>query len=271
MAVISVVDEALERGVARIIRLVDVERRNAISFEMLDELEGAVETLENGDGEVVALILAHDGRAFCAGTDLSTLSSVADDEAASRDLLGRIVALFDRIERLPLPTIAAVDGVAVGGGFELAMTCDFRILQPDSWVSLPEVTLGAVPGGGGAHRLHRFIGRGRALDLALTGRRLDAAGCEALGLCRVDAGGDSIAAALTLAGELSVNSSRAMAETKRLLLESETLDTVEAGRLAVDAMITALHSDDGRTGLDAVRRRARPDFTELPPFSDPGR
>lgn len=268
MAVISIVDEALERGVARIIRLVDVERRNAISFEMLYELESAVARLEEGDGEIVALVLAHDGRAFCAGTDLSTLSSVADDEEGSRELLGRIVALFDRIERLPLPTIAAIDGVAVGGGFELALACDFRIMQPDSWVSLPEVTLGAVPGGGGAHRLHRFVGRGRALDLALTGRRLDAAGCEVLGLCRIDTGGDSTAGALTLAAELSANSSRAMAETKRLLLDSETLDASETAAAAVDAMIAAVRSEDGRIGLDAIRRQARPDFAEFPPFLD---
>lgn len=266
MAVISVLDEPLRRGVVRIVRLVDVDRRNAISFEMLDELETALGDVETGDGEVVALVLAHDGKAFCAGTDLDTLSSVADDEAASRELLGRIVRLFDRVERLPLPTIAAIDGVAVGGGFELALACDFRIMQPESWVSLPEVTLGAVPGGGGAHRLHRFVGRGRALDLVLTGRRLDSAACDSLGLCRVDAGGDSSAAALALADELSANSSRAMAESKRLLLDSEILDSAEAGTAAVNAMVTALHSEDGRTGLDAVRQRTQPEFTELPPF-----
>jgi enoyl-CoA hydratase/carnithine racemase len=264
MSLVSIVDEDLERGVARVVRLVDMERRNAISFEMLDELEAVIDAAERGDDDVVVLVLAHEGKAFCAGTDLVTLASVADDETASRELLGRIVTLFDRVERLPLPTIAAIDGVAVGGGFELALACDFRIMQPDSWVSLPEVTLGAVPGGGGAHRLHRFIGRSRTLDLVLTGRRLDAASCESLGLCRIDVGGDSTAAALALAGELSANSSRAMAETKRLLINSETITPEEARRAAVDAMIAALGSDDGRIGLDAVRRQARPRFSDAP-------
>jgi enoyl-CoA hydratase/carnithine racemase len=266
MALVSVTDEALSRGEARIVRLQDVERRNAISFEMLEELEHVIDALASSDHDVVVLILAHEGPAFCAGTDLSTLMSVVSDETSLREFLGRIVQLFARVERLPLPTIAAIDGVAVGGGFELALACDFRVLGEESWVSLPEVSLGAVPGGGGAHKLHRFVGRGRALDLALTGSRLGARACERLGLCRVAETATSTEEALRLAEQLSQQSSRAMAATKHLLLGSESLSSNEADSLAVEAMIEALNSPDGRIGLDAVRERQTPEFEETPPF-----
>jgi methylglutaconyl-CoA hydratase len=265
MALVRITDEPLSRGTARIARLIDVERRNALSVEMLGELERLVDTLEAGNHDVVVLILAHEGPAFCSGTDLSALGSVVSDETALRAFLDRILRLFSRVERLPLPTIAAIDGVAVAGGFELALTCDFRILRPDSWVSLPEVSLGAVPGGGGAHKLHRFVGRGRALDLALAGSRLDAGACEMLGLCRISETGDTTEHALELAERLCQNSSRAMAETKWLLLDSETWSRAEPDALAVEAMIRALNSPDGRTGLDAVRERRPPSFTETPP------
>lgn len=267
MPLVSVDDHPLRRGRARVARLGDIERRNAISFELLGELERLIEGLATDDG-IVVLILTHAGPVFCAGTDLRALTSVLDDDSALRDFLGRIVTLFDRLERLPLPTIAALDGVAVGGGFELALACDFRILQPASWVSLPEVTLGAVPGGGGAHRLHRLVGRSRALELALTGDRLDAATCEDLGLCRVADSQTSSEAALTLADRLSVNSSRAMAETKGLLLDSEAQPSAEMRAAAVEAMIRALNSPDGRLGLEAMRDRQSPEFTETPPFPD---
>lgn len=265
MALLEVRDQALSRGKARIATLADVDRRNAISFEMLEELEDVVDGVVTG-GDVVVLILAHDGPAFCSGTDLGALLSVVEDEAEVRSFLSRIVGLFTRIERLPLPTVAAIEGVAVGGGFELALVCDFRLMQPKSWVSLPEVSLGAVPGGGGAHRLHRFIGRGRALDLALTGSRLDAPACEQFGLCQVAAARSSVDEALELADRLSKQSSRAMAATKQLLVASEELSSDAADSMAIDAMVTALASPDGRLGLEAAGKRQSPAFGETPPF-----
>lgn len=265
MSLVRITDEPLSRGTVRVARLIDIERRNALSIQMLDELERLIDTLEAENHDVVILVLTHEGPAFCSGTDLSALASVLSEESALRAFLGRIVRLFARIERLPLPTIAAIDGVAVAGGFELALACDFRILRADSWVSLPEVSLGAVPGGGGAHKLHRFVGRGRALDLALTGSRLDAAACEMLGLCRVSEEGDTTEDALELAERLCKNSSRAMAEAKWLLLGSENLSPEEADALAVDVMIRALRSPDGRAGLAAVVERQPPSFSETPP------
>jgi enoyl-CoA hydratase/carnithine racemase len=270
MSLVRITDEPLSRGTARVVRLVDVERRNALSPSMLDELEQLIGALAAGDHDAVVLILAHEGPAFCSGTDLSALLSAVADEAALRAFLDRIVGLFSRIERLPLPTIAAIDGVAVGGGFELALACDFRILGTGSWVSLPEVSLGAVPGGGGAHRLHRFVGRGRALDLVLTGSRLDAAACADLGLCRLSETGTTTKHAVELAEQLCHNSSRAIAETKWLLLDSESRSPAEVDALAVESMIRALYSPDGRAGLAAVSERQPASFSEAPPPGTPG-
>lgn len=267
MALVEVNDQPLSRGMARIVRLADVDRRNAISFEMLHHLEQVVDHVDAGDGDVVVLILTHDGPSFCSGTDLTDLLSVVEDEAEARSFLSRIVGLFTRVERLPLPTVAAIEGVAVAGGFELALACDFRVMQPGSWVSLPEVSLGAVPGGGGAHRLHRFIGRARALEMALTGSRLDATECERLGLCRIAEPRSSLDEALELADHLSRMSSRALASTKQLLLESEHLSSEVADSMAVDAMLKALAGRDGRIGLEAVTNHQTPEFEETPPLS----
>jgi methylglutaconyl-CoA hydratase len=265
MALLEVEDRALSRGKVRIATLADVDRRNAISFELLGELESLIDNLERG-GETVALVLAHDGPAFCSGTDLDALLSIVEDEVEVRSFLTRIVGLFARVERLPLPTVAAIEGVAVGGGFELALACDFRVMQPESWVSLPEVSLGAVPGGGGAHRLHRFVGRGRALDLALSGSRLTAGACERLGLCRVAESQPSLDEALELGDRLSHNSSSAMAATKQLLLDSEQIAPETADSMAIDAMIEALASRDGRIGLEAVQSHQSPEFEGTVPF-----
>jgi enoyl-CoA hydratase/carnithine racemase len=264
---LHVTDEPLPRGVARVVRLIDTERRNALTQGMLGELEATLDALANEPVPNV-LVLTHEGSAFCSGTDLAALEAALGDEGSLRHLLGRIVSLFRRVERLEIPTISAIDGAAVGGGFELALACDLRILGPDSWVSLPEVTLGAIPGGGGAHRLPRLIGRARTLELTLTGERLTARQCEDLGLCRPLADTAVLDQALELAARLSAHSGPGMAAIKQLVLDGETVSPDRADDLAVDAMVARLMSADGQEGLSALRERRSVRFQESPPITD---
>lgn len=264
MGHLDIADEPLTRGVARVVRLIDTARRNALTEGMLDELESVLDAIER-DPELAVLVLSHEGPTFCAGTDLAVLEGTRDDEEALRRFLGRIVRLFRRIERIGIPSIAAIDGVAVGGGFELALACDLRVFGDDAWVSLPEVTLGAVPGGGGAHRLPRLIGRARTLEIVLTGERLTAARCAELGLCRPLSGTPALAQALELASRLSVHSGPGMAAIKGLVLDSEELPPERADAVAVDAMVGRLLAPDGREGLAAIRGRRPPVFTEPSP------
>ncbi|MBO0814214.1 MAG: enoyl-CoA hydratase/isomerase family protein, partial [Actinobacteria bacterium] len=169
-------DVATADGVIRVITLQDQDRRNTFTPDMIASLGEEIARAER-DEQVGAVVLTHTGRVFCAGTDLNHLVSIAGDAARARAFLTELVGLIRRLERLPKFTVAAIEGPAVGGGFELALACDVRVLGADAWVRLPEVTLGAVPGGGGVQRLTRFAGRGRTARAVLLAERLGARAC----------------------------------------------------------------------------------------------
>lgn len=147
------------------------EKRNALSTTVLEEIHTVLGEWER-DPEVAALIFTGSGeRAFVAGADIAELR----DYDLHYGLAGDMARLFDRIEEYPKPTIAAINGVALGGGLELAMSCDIRIAAENARVGLPETTLGVLPGAGGTQRLSRLVGRGRAVEMILTSRVVDAA------------------------------------------------------------------------------------------------
>src|SRR5437763_11322258 len=153
-------------------------RRNAISRAMLRELEERVDRLA-AEVRVVVLTGAGD-KAFCAGADLKERATMSEGEV--RDFLAGLRRTFRKIERSRGVFVAAVNGIAFGGGTELALSCDLRLAAPASELGLTEVKLGIIPGGGGTQRLSRLIGPGRAKDLILTGRRVSAAEAYSIGL-----------------------------------------------------------------------------------------
>ena len=132
---------------------------NALGRELVEDLEAACDTLSAG-APVRALIVAAEGRNFCAGADLKERQGMSGEEV--RRWVPFLNGAFQRIATLPFPTIAAIQGVAAGGGFELALACDFRVLEESGRVGLLEVTLGIIPGAGGTQRLPRLIGPARA-------------------------------------------------------------------------------------------------------------
>ncbi|MBE0567163.1 MAG: enoyl-CoA hydratase/isomerase family protein, partial [Krumholzibacteria bacterium] len=156
------------------------DKLNALNSALIGELDACMEALAQ-DGAVRAVILTGAGpKAFVAGADIGELADLT--AAAAEKLARRGQALMDRIENLGKPVIAAVNGFALGGGLELAMACSFRYAADTARLGLPETGLGLIPGYGGTQRLPRLVGRGRALELILSGDMIDAPTALALGL-----------------------------------------------------------------------------------------
>jgi enoyl-CoA hydratase len=152
---------------------------NALDARTLDELGEIVSEVEGGAARALVVTGAGD-RAFVAGGDLAAMADYTPEEALRFAARGQ--AVFDRLERLPVPTLAAVNGFALGGGCELALACDLVYASPRARLGQPEVNLGIIPGFGGTQRLPRRIGPMRALELLLTGEPVEAARARELGL-----------------------------------------------------------------------------------------
>ncbi|HJL06225.1 MAG TPA: enoyl-CoA hydratase-related protein [Polyangiaceae bacterium LLY-WYZ-15_(1-7)] len=168
------------RGALAIWTLDRPERMNALSRATVREL-GRLARAAAEDDSVRAVILTGAGdRAFCAGADLKERKGM--DEEDVRDFLGLYRAAFDAIDRLPKPTVAAINGVAFGGGLEVALACDLRVMASTAKVGLTEVSLAIIPGAGGTQRLTRIVGPAKAKELILLARRLEAEEAQALGI-----------------------------------------------------------------------------------------
>lgn len=155
------------------------DKLNAINEQLMKDLRQAVDELV-ADDHIRVIIITGLGKAFSAGADISqfkTLNGLTAWEFAKK---GR--ELMDYIENLPKPTIAMINGYALGGGLELAMACDIRIAAEEAQLGLPEITLGIYPGFGGTQRLIRLIGKGKAMEMMMTGDRIPAREAERLGL-----------------------------------------------------------------------------------------
>ena len=173
------VELVTEDGLATV-RLNRPDRYNALGARIVEELGEALDEVE-GTGEARVMILTGAGdKAFCSGVDLKERAAMDADERWAHNRA--LNAFAERLARLQVPTIAALNGLAFGGGLEITLACDFRIAVEGATFSLPEVGIGIVPGAGGTQRLPRLIGPTRAKEMILTGRRIDAATALEMGL-----------------------------------------------------------------------------------------
>lgn len=218
------------RGAVAIVTLNRPAKRNAMDHATLGLLGDIVEAL--GDDDTVrALILTGAGdRAFSAGADLRALDGL--DDAGARDWIALGHAVFDAVAGLPKPTIAAINGFALGGGLELALACDIRMAAATAQLGLPEVSLGWLPGWGGLRRLVTLIGPACAHDLVLSARRVEADEALRLGLVsRVLPAAALQDAALELAERIASYSPEAVALAKRALRDPELGQAFDAEAL----------------------------------------
>jgi enoyl-CoA hydratase len=188
-------------------------KANALNRAVLERLDDLVDAIQ-GDDAVHAVVVTGAGeKAFSAGADIGELAGLSI--AAARAFMRRGQDVFGQLESLPVPVIAAIRGVALGGGLELAMACDIRVAASDSMLGQPEITLANLPGWGGTQRLPRLVGAGRALELIFSGHRIDAADGWRIGLVnRVLPPPDVVTAALDIANRLAGFSRHALAGAK---------------------------------------------------------
>ncbi|MHB1312910.1 MAG: enoyl-CoA hydratase/isomerase family protein [Gemmatimonadaceae bacterium] len=165
------------------------DKLNALNARVFEELDGLFAALAT-DRLVSAVIVTGAGRSFVAGADIAEIA--ANDAAGLERLSAAGQAIFTKIERMPKPIIAAVNGFALGGGCELALACHMRVASEHAKFGLPEVKLGLIPGYGGTQRLMRLIGKGRAMQMLLTGEQIDAAEAHRIGLVNAVATGPTL-------------------------------------------------------------------------------
>lgn len=235
------------------------EALNAISSELARDLVAATTQIA-ADGDTRAVVLSASGdRAFCVGADLKERNAMSDDDFREQRMLFR--AAFGGVLALPQPTVAAVHGFALGGGCELALSCDLVVADETAVLGLPEVTIGLVPGGGGTQLALRRLGPGRAADVVLTGRRIPVGEAADLGLVdRLVPAGSAHTAALELAKTIAANSPVATRAAKRALRSGWGLDYAAAMDVEDAAWRTAAFSADRKEGIAAFNDKRKPDW-----------
>jgi enoyl-CoA hydratase/carnithine racemase len=244
-------------GPAFLVRLANPPA-NQLGDPLLDGLSAAVGAFETSAARTLIIHSGLDGF-FAAGADIKLMADA--DRATLRAYGDSMRAVLDRIAGMGRPSIAAIEGRALGGGLELALACTMRIGSASARLGVPEAKLGLIPGAGGTQRLPRLVGRGRALDMMLTGREVTAAEALAIGLLdRVAEPGGALKQALELAGQFGAMSRPALAAVLRSVDEAAELPLAEGMAREADRVTDLLDSPDGREGLAAFVAKRRPKF-----------
>lgn len=231
---------------------------NALSQAMITELTQAAETLAAED-EISVVVMRSDQGHFCAGADLKERQAVNSDQIAV--VVGAIRDCFQDIANLPQPTIAAVNGSALGGGAELALACDLRIMSDDVRFGFSETSLGIIPGAGGTQRLPRLIGLSRAKELILSARIIDTDECLRLGLAdRVVPAAQLHDAADSFAQELAQNAPLALRAAKEAILKGMELPLAEALEEEGRAYGKTIQTRDRTEGIKAFLEKRTPNW-----------
>jgi enoyl-CoA hydratase len=229
------------RGDVALLTLNAPERRNAIDLEMVQALHARLDELERSR-EIAAVVLTGAGaQAFASGADIAQLRARRSAEALSA-INSRA---FLRVEELPVPTIAAIRGFALGGGCELALACDLRVAGRSAKMGQPEVKLGIIPAAGGTYRLPRVVGAGLARELIFTGRILDAEQCLAIRLVNHVVDDDQVVdKALAIAAEIAANGRLAVRLAKQALNALGRAEQATAVTLESSLQALLFDSDD---------------------------
>lgn len=233
---------------------------NPLNSQVYKELAQAAADL-NADQEVRAVIITGAGeKAFAAGADINEMKNLTPVEMYN---FGRVSNhAYNSIENMRKPTIAALNGLTLGGGYELALACDLRLAADSAKFGFPEINLGIFPGGGGTQRLPRLIGVARAKEMMFLGDIIDAGQAEKFGLVnRVAPAGQLMAAAMNLAAKLARKAPVAMGLLKEAINTGMNTDLPSALELEGKSFIVAFASEDRQEGFSAFADKRQPNFT----------
>ena len=235
------------------------EALNALSSAVLRELAQAFDQVADSDAR--ALIVTGAGaKAFCAGADIKELTDRSLTEQRRDSAFGQ--AVLARLDVLPMCSVAAINGYAFGGGLELALACTFRIAVPTAKMGLPEIKLGLIPGYGGTQRLPRAVGEGRALEMILTGRTVEAEEALRIGLVHRIANGDPVQAAIGFARGFSGFGLPALRLARDAVKRALEVPLHEGLNLEADLNTLAFQTRDAVEGMSAFMEKRKPKFRD---------
>ena len=232
---------------------------NALNIETIAELHEAFKTLENDRNTKVIIVTGSGEKAFVAGADISEFAHLNVNEGTKLAANGQKL-LFDFVENLSKPVIAAVNGFALGGGLELAMACHFRIASANAKMGLPEVSLGVIPGYGGTQRLPQLIGKGRAMELIMSASMIDATQALNYGLVNhVTAQEELLPLCEKIANKIALNSSVAIRSAIKAI-NAHFKDGINGYDIEIQEFGNCFGSDDFAEGTTAFLQKRKADF-----------
>ncbi|MDX2443380.1 MAG: enoyl-CoA hydratase-related protein [Bacteroidales bacterium] len=239
----------------RILAINRPEAMNALNSEVFIELKSILEELNSG---TKALIITGEGRAFVAGADISEMVNMSSKEGEVFSRFGQDV--FSMLENLEIPVIAAVNGFALGGGCELAMACDIRIISTKAKFGQPEVNLGLIPGYAGSQRMPRLIGMGNALYYLMTGDQINADEAKRIGLAQIVVEPEQlIDKAIELAQKISSKGPSAVGKVKKVARKGFDL-SLEQGSKMETTEFGSLFGNEGAEGMRAFLEKRKPEW-----------
>ncbi len=249
----------VENGIA-LLTINRPDKLNALNIETIEELSHCLHGI-NHHADIKALIITGAGeKAFVAGADISEFADFGMDQGRKLSADGH-VKLFDRIEAMSKPVIAAINGFALGGGLELAMAAHIRIASDNAKLGLPEVSLGVIPGYGGTQRLPQLVGKGRAAEMIFTAQMIAAADAEKFGLVnKVVSQADLLNVCIELAGKIAKNSPAAIKHAI-VSLNAGFKDGVNGYHVEIDEFGKCFLSEDFKEGTTAFMEKRKPSFT----------
>ena len=234
------------------------EKLNALDPQVVEEIGQSLLELES-EGPRAIIVTGAGERAFVAGADISAMHAMDALEAKRFSEIGH--AAMALLDRGPIPTIAAVNGFALGGGAEVALACDIRVASENALFGFPEVSLGILPGMGGTQRLPRLVGPAVAKELIFTGRRIDAAEAQRIGLVnRVVSQGEALNAAREIAAEISANGPVAVRHAKTAANRALDVDLISGLEYEADQFALLFATADAKEGMGAFIEKRKPGF-----------
>lgn len=231
---------------------------NALNAQLIAEMNTALDAFD-ADHAIGCIVLTGSEKAFAAGADIREMQHKTFEEVVAEDYL----RTWDHINAIRKPIIAAVAGFALGGGFEFALACDFIIAADTAKFALPEVTLGIVPGGGGTQRLARLVGKSKAMEMILTGRMMDAAEAERLGIVARVVAADKLMDEVTATAEKMASQSQpVIASAKRVVNAAYEMPLAEGLAFERKSFHATFALEDQKEGMAAFVEKRKPEFKD---------